>query len=244
MPKSVKVLANSKSELVESPFIAQHRAGRKTFSLLFTRWMDINRWSHPVITALSESSLAGARWLHSSQISAIRHNGLENPGPRPFIAIAVLNQCLYDYKMHKKPIPGTKNSNDYQEPFIITEDGLPPSTGWWVEVFAGLRVPKDIELYQAFFTPDQAAALTGNWGALARKLIRNQDMDLITDMDRILRDSYPVKEPERLKRMREVLQNKYTWSPEELIEELPAIVSFTGNLEGPSTEEELLELLQ
>lgn len=237
-------MPSSKSELVKSPFIGQHLAGRKTFTLLFTRWMDTNRWSHPVITALAKSALLGAGWLHSSQISAIRHFKLENPGPRTFIAIAVLNQCLYDYKMHNKLIPGTKSSNGYADPFVITEDGLPPSSGWWMEVFGGLRAPKDIELYEAFFTPEQAATITDRWGALARRLLRSQDLDLITDLDRILRDLYPVKEPERVQRLREVLQNAYTWSPDELIEELPAIVSFTGRLDGPSTEEELLAALQ
>lgn len=221
-----------------------YEKGRRTFKLLFSRWMDTNGWSHPVMTELASCAMSGVRWLHSSQISGLRHLKTENPGPRTFVAIERLNYCLYRYSTEKRLIPGTSSSKLYSQAFAITEDGEPPSAGWFYEVFCGLRVPKDIDLRQSFFTDAQAEALSSSWGALIRKLIRDQDLDLITDLDRILREAYPVKEPERLNTTRGVIQNTYVWSPDELISELPAALALTTALGGPRTEDELLHLLQ
>lgn len=231
-----------KEDVADYP--ALYEKGRRTFSLLFIRWMDTNGWSHPVMTLLAAGAMGGVRWLHSSQISGLRHRKLENPGPRTFVAIERLNYYVHRYSTEKRLIPGTDSSRLYSQPFAITEDGEPPSAGWFYEVFCGLRVPKDIELHEAFFTDAQAEAICTNWGALIRKLMRNQDLDLVTDLDRIMREAYPTKEPERLVNTRSVIQNTYVWSPEELIEELPAILALTSFLGGPRNEDDLLYVLQ
>lgn len=231
-----------KTDVPDYPAI--YEKGRRTFKLLFSRWMDTNCWSHPVMTELASCAMGGVRWLHSSQISGLRHLKTENPGPRTFVAIERLNYYVYRYSTEKRLIPGTDSSRLYSQAFAITEDGQPPSAGWFYEVFCGLRVPQDIDLRQAFFTDAQAEDISSNWGALIRKLIRDQDLDLITDLDRILRGSYPVKEPERLTNTRGVIQNTYVWSPDELIAELPAVLALTSALGGPRTEDELLHLLQ
>lgn len=231
-----------KEEVVDYPSL--YEKGRRTFSLLFIRWMDTNGWSHPVMTSLAASAMGDVRWLHSSQISGLRHNKLPNPGPRTFVAVERLNYYVHRYSTEKRLIPGTDSSRLYSQAFAITEDGEPPSAGWFYEVFCGLRVPKDIELHQAFFTDAQAEMICTNWGALIRKLIRDQDLDLITDLDRILRESYPTKEPERRTNVRGVIQNTYSWSPEELITELPAVLALTSALGGPRNEDDLLYLLQ
>jgi hypothetical protein len=206
--------------------------------------MYTNKWSHPTRTSLARSAMGGARWLHSSQISGFRHNKLENPGPRTFVAIERLNYYVHRYSTEKRLIPGTQSSNQYAEAFAITENGAPPPAGWWYEVFCGLRRPTDIELHEAFFTDSQAAQLSSNWGALVRRLIRERGIDVITELDQVLRTHYPTKEPERTARLREVLQNTYIWSPDELILELPAIVTLTAALGGPLTEAELLQAIQ
>jgi len=36
---------------------ALYAKGRRTFSLLFTRWMDTNEWSHPVLVKLSHACM-------------------------------------------------------------------------------------------------------------------------------------------------------------------------------------------
>lgn len=231
-----------KEDVLDYPSI--YEKGRRTFGLLFSRWMDTNGWSHPVMTELASCAMGKVRWLHSSQISGLRHLKTENPGPRTFVAIERLNYYVHRYSTAKRLIPGTDSSRLYSQAFAITEDGEPPSAGWFYEVFCGLRVPKDIDLRQAFFTDAQAESFSFHWGALIRKLIRDQDLDLITDLDRILRESYPVKEPERLNNTRGVIQNTYVWGPDELITELPAILALTSALGGPRTEEKLLQLPQ
>ena len=225
-------------------YAALYDKGRRTFSLLFIRWMDTNGWSHPVMTALTAHAMGGLRWLHSSQISGLRHKKLENPGPRTFVAIERLNYYVHRYSTEKRLIPGTDSSRLYSQAFAITENGEAPPAGWFYEVFCGLRAPQDIELHQAFFSDAQAEAISTNWGALIRKLIRAQDLDLITDLDRIMREAYPTKESERRSNTQGVIQNTYVWSPEELITELPAVLALTSALGGPRNEDELLYVLQ
>ncbi len=218
--------------------------GRRTFALLFSRWMDTNEWSHPTMVKLSHNSMGSVRWLHSSSISGLRHGNLPNPGPRLFIAIERLNYYLHRYNTTKLPIPGTKSSNDYRHAFAITEDGEAPPAGWWYEVFCGVRTPKDIDLHEAHFTETQASELSSSWGALIRKLMRDRDLDVITDLDRVLRESYPARDFERLTRLREVIANQAAWSADEFTMEIPALTTLTAELGGPSKEQDLLFLLQ
>lgn len=224
--------------------VALYVKGGRTFSLLFTRWMDTNEWSHPTLVRLAKAAMGGVGWLHSSQISGLRHHGLESPGPRTFIAIAHLNACIHEYATTKRLIPGTTSSNDYRVAYAITEDGEPPSAGWWFEVFCGLRTPKDIDLREAFFSEAQAKEFSSNWGTMIRKLIRDKDYDLITDLNEILREAYPARDSERLSKVRGVIQNQYAWTPDELVLELPAITNLSAALGGPADEHGLLVLLE
>lgn len=41
----------------ESPYPSQFLEGVNTFALLFTRWMDTNEWSYPVMTSLAKALL-------------------------------------------------------------------------------------------------------------------------------------------------------------------------------------------
>jgi hypothetical protein len=221
--------------------------GKRLFSLLFTRWMDTNGWSHPVMVNLATSCLQlpdKKGWLHSSQISGLRHAGLSSPGPRTFIAIERLNYYVHRYATKKTLLPGTSSSNFYAKAYAITENGAPPSIGWWVEVFCGDRVPKDIELRDQFFTDEQAGKLSSNWGALIRRLMIQQGHDIITELDKLVRDHYPAKDTERVDQLLAVIQNRSTWTPDQLALELPAISSLTADMGGPADEQALLSELR
>ncbi|MGA0848098.1 MAG: hypothetical protein ACO3PY_05785 [Pontimonas sp.] len=228
--------------------VIDHRAhferGLRTFSLLFTRWMDTNGWSHPTMVTLAKASMHGVGWLHSSQISGLRHAKLESPGPRTFIAIERLNYYVHRYSTTKRLIPGTDSSNLYQEAFAITEDSKPPSLGWWVEVFCGQREPQDIDLRQLFFSERQADEMSSSWASMIRKLFRDKDLDLIVELDRVLREHYPARDAGRLDRIRAVIQARESWTPDEFATELPAISALTAHLGGPETEDELLDHLR
>lgn len=114
--------------------------GRKTFAGLLRYLMDANQWSHPKMIELTKAAMAGTSWLHSSQISGLQHAKLLSPGPRVFKAIQVLNEALFNYSTKKKLIPGTTSSNNYAKAIhIVDENGHPPSTGWFTEVFIGER---------------------------------------------------------------------------------------------------------
>ena len=224
--------------------LTQFHEGVNTFALLFTRWMDTNGWSHPTMVTLARHCMDGTSWLHSSQISGLRHGRLLSPGPRTFVAIERLNYYIHRYSTTKKLLPGTPGSNLYATAFAITEGGKPPKLGWWVEVFCGQRVPTDIDLRQTFFTDDQATRISTSWGALIRKLMIQKDMDIIVELDRVLREHYPAKDNERLVRLKDVIQNRDSWTPQQIANELPAITNLTAKLGGPSTEADLLKVLK
>lgn len=227
-----------------SDCLDQFKQGVRTFSLLFTRWMDTNEWSHPVMTSLAKSALKGTAWLHSSQISGLRHGQLFNPGPRTFIAIERLNYHLWQYRENKVLIPGTSSSNTYSRPFVITEDGDPPPLGWWFEVFCGCRVPTDIDLKSDFFSEARATTVSKDWAALARKLMIRNELDIITELEQTIRAHYPANDHSRVEKVVQVIQNKAAWTPHELAAELPSITALTAALGGPESEALLLKALQ
>lgn len=222
----------------------QFQQGVRTFALLFTRWMDTNGWSHPTMVTLAKACLDGASWFHSSQISGLRRGKLLSPGPRIFYSIERLNYYIYRYSTEKRLLPNTSSSNLYSEAYAITENGESPSVGWWVEVFCGTRIPADYDFQQSYFTDAQATEISQRWGALFRKLVRDRDLDLILELDRILYSSYPAKDADRLLSIRAVIENRGTWSSTELVNELPALTALTADLGGPTTEDALLDWLK
>lgn len=220
--------------------VESYKNGVQTFAKLFTRWMDTNEWSHPVMTYLARSALGGTAWLHSSQISGLRHGKLVSPGPRTFLAIAELNRCLHIYLTEKRLIPGTESSNYYAHGYCIVEDGIPPTSGWWFEVFCGQRVPKDIDLSAVFYSEDDATGMSRIWAKAFRRLVANEGYDLYEDLDKILRLYYPAKDIDRVDIIARVARSEAVWTPEQLINELPALTKLTAALGGPQTEEELI----
>ena len=228
--KAAVSTAHPEPERIESPQERFDR-GNKVFALLFTRWMDGNGWSHPVMVNLAKACLGGDKgWLHSSQISGLRHVKLGSPGPRTFIAIERLNFYIHRYATEKKLLPGTSSSNFYATAFAITENGNPPPVGWWVEVFCGERVPKDIDLHSSFFNNEQARRFSDRWAKAFRRQMMLNEFDVITDLDRTIREYYPAGDTARLEKLVAVIQNRATWEPDELSIELPAITQLLGGL--------------
>ena len=228
---------------LEDRYRRQYEDGIRTFALLFTRFMDLNGWSHPVLVQLAKNAMEGTSWLHSSQISGLKHGKLLSPGPRTFKAIQVLNEALHRYVMEQKLIPGTSSSNHYKDPWVILEDGSPPSLGWFMEVFAGDRVPQDIDLGEGVYTETKAEEISISYGKLIRKLMVLQDYDPVLDQAKMVRENYPNKDSDRVERLLEVLRADNTWEPEELQNEIPAMVTLSKNLEGPDDEKALLDKL-
>lgn len=219
---------------------AQFDRGVETFSRLFVRWMDSNGWSHPTIVALAKASLNGAGWLHSSQVSGLRHGRLKSPGPRTFVAIERLNFFLHRYKTEKLLIPNTSSSNGYQDPeLLLDENGNPPSVGWLVEVFCGTRQPPGLSSTEFFFTPDQAEQFSANFGKLARRLLAINSLDIVTDLDVAIHRHYGPGDAVRVEKLKQVLLARGAWSPTELDAEMPALTRFTQALGGPDDEKTL-----
>ena len=219
-------------------------AGIKTFGSLFTRFMDTNQFSHPQMVALTRSCMDGVSWLHSSQISGLRHCKLVSPGPRTFIAIYWLNFYLHRYITQKQLLPNTSSSNAYAHAWAITEHGEPPSLGWFMEVFAGLRTPQDIDLSTEFFNEMEAEHLSAQFAKMTRTLMFANQIDIITDMDVFVRSFYPPGDHSRVSQFKSVLMGQESWNAEELANELPALTAVMSQLAREEiTEGELLRRL-
>ena len=69
------------------------------------------------------------------------------------------------------------------------------------------------------------------------------DYDPIADFDTVVRDHYPARDSERVEKVTKILFNQETWTPEELVNEMPALVTLSTALDGPTSDEMLLEVL-
>lgn len=241
MPNS-KTIPNQ-PELAPENVQVKFQNGNAAFALLFSRWMDTNGWSHPVMTNLVKLCLNGASWLHSSQISGFRHGRLRSPGPRAFIGMERLNFYLHRYKTQKLLLPGTASSNFYSDPYVITENGQPPDLGWWVEVFCGTRLPSDVDLKHKLFSASQAEAISRSFGRLIRRLLAQEGYDLFEDLEKAVRTTYPARDDDRVAKLLCIIRINGSWDPEELANELPALTAMTSSLGGPEDEDQLLQQL-
>ena len=214
----------------------KYQKGVQTFASLFTRLMDLNEFSHPTMVNLTKNCMSGSSWLHSSQISGLRHGKLYSPGPRTFVAIQALNYYLWRFSTEKQLLPNTLSSSLYSNGFHITEDNIAPSVGWWVEVFCGERTPKEIDLYGLVITENKAIEKSREWAKLIRVLMIDNGIDIISDLDAVLRDKYPARDEIRLTKIKSVLLSDAFWSPEEMKNEFPAITALSSALGGPTKE--------
>lgn len=218
--------------------------GRQVFARLFTRWMDGNSWSHPVMTRLARGCTGGSEgWLHSSQIANLRHADTRNPGPRTFVAIERLNYYVWRYQNERKLIPGTESSNEYQTAVPILADDQPPGLGWFFEVFCGYRVPDSV-LDPIKVPPDQAIRMSRALGRLLRRLMMDRGMDPVEDLSSVL-SRYTTQESTSLERIRRVTLLTQPLTADELEAELQNLTALVASLGGPcSTEDDLLSQLR
>lgn len=223
---------------------AAFASGRQRFSTLFTGWMDRNGWSHPAIVLLATAALelpSKKGWLHSSQVSGLRHAKLENPGPRTFIGIAALNRSIYEYQKTGKLLPGIKRSlYDRAVPYLV--EGEPPSAAWWAGVFMGEIEPEGLEHDRRWFDDERSAIFSLNFGKKVRLELAAKGMDLVEDLAFAVRKYYPTHEKERVEKLTKVIMQQGAWTGSELVNELPALSQMLTNM-GASAEAEKIHLL-
>jgi hypothetical protein len=243
--QSLPMLVNSLISSDTGSAVTAYERGPATFALMFTRWMDGNSWSHPIMTSLATACMGGGKgWLHSSQISGFRHAQTKNPGPRTFVAIERLNYYVHRYQTEHKLLPGTNSSNNYNTATSITEGGEAPPLGWWLEVFCGYRRPVDMELSGVFIPVDKVEEYSRALGRMLRDLMIENDLDVIDDLSRTLHRHYPTREAERTEAVAELILGRSTYTHEDFLLELPALTQLSAALKGPTTEDALLEALK
>lgn len=233
----------TKSVDTDNEHLTRFNTGVQVFGLMFTRWMDVIKWSHPTMTHLARCAMGGAGWLHSSQISGLRRGQLLSPGPRSFVAIKTLNDAIYEYSTNKKLIPGTGSSNDYHNSVPILENGKPPELGWWFEVFTGERVPLDADFGDEVLTDEGSMKVSKKIARLLRQYMWDLQYDCVDDLNVVVRKFYPVRDHDRVARVVAVLKGESHWTPDELTNEIPALVQFSAAMGGPEQESEFRDLV-
>ena len=117
-------------------------SGRRSMAHLIHVWHERNAWSHKILPLMSEILDLGR--VHNSQISNLRNGKLSSPGPEVFLALAQVNQILYQ---------GVESIRDqledsYPELWKVLQEssfplknneGNPLSAGELFEIFAGLK---------------------------------------------------------------------------------------------------------
>jgi 2-dehydro-3-deoxyphosphogalactonate aldolase len=79
---------------------------------------------------------------------------------------------------------------------------------------------------------------------LAKRLMMQRGVDVITELDKVIRNTYPPKDARRVDLLLGVIQNRGTWTADQLTNELPAITTMTAEMGGPAVEVELLDEVQ
>lgn len=79
---------------------------------------------------------------------------------------------------------------------------------------------------------------------MIRGLMIDSRLDIITELEKVIREHYPAKDEHRLEKVLAVIHNRSVWTPEEFANELPAISSLTAALGGAATERDLLTVLK
>ena len=191
--------------------------GAIDFGKWFSRTMDGNGWSHPNLVALCKIATGGKSWLHSSQIAGLRQARLKSPGPRSFVALEYLWRLIVQYQEDRDSVSAVfaaqyKMIEDAE--VLRDPDGNPATTGYMIEVFAGVR-PVPIELSALAVSLDQSKLISVNLGRTLRRMMANKSWDLIDDMEKVTRVFAPSDPNARLM-LDSVICGQYVLTPSEI----------------------------
>jgi hypothetical protein len=229
MIKSLELSTELNSAADFDPLSA-YEHGTNQFASMMVRWMDGNSWSHPIIIQLGKACMGDREgWLHSSQISNLRAGKTRNPGPRTFVAIERLNYYLYRFHAQKALIPNTKKSNHYVDALPITDGGLPPSLGWFNEVFTGYRLITSPDLKSSVVPPEQAAIISKRLGRLLRERMIIKELDIVEDVSSMFYTYYPTKEKASFDRIHSLLMGQ-ALNAKDLQHEMPNLAHLLTKL--------------
>lgn len=223
---------------------ARFENGVTHFQMVFKFFMDRNGFSHPALANFVKLNLNGASWLHSSQISGLRHAKLKSPGPKVFAAISHLNAALHDYKEHKRLIPGTGSSHGYHDPFVILlDDGSVPNPGWWYSLFIGDVTCDTIDFCVPTIDLNEASNVSRRVYRLIKSLAEKSDADLFEEFSKFAHKN-GIDEGGDTGRILDKFISSGFISPADLATNFKFIAGICGQLGGPATSAELLELVE
>ncbi len=178
-------------------------------------WHERNGWSHKVLPALADSLDLGR--VHNSQISNLRNGKLASPGPEVFLALAQINNVLY------QGIPEIRDhlNSDYPDLLkvlldssipLVDDDEKPLSAGDLFEIFIGLRpLPSSFD----WFIEEQEAAMLS--AALSDYLCNKRSWRQCREE---VMAAYPVQKLPRRERFAAVMAGLRDYTAEELDGEL------------------------
>ncbi len=190
-------------------------SGRRSMAHLIHVWHERNAWSHKILPLMSEILDLGR--VHNSQISNLRNGKLSSPGPEVFLALAQVNQILYQ---------GVESIRDqledsYPELWKVLQEssfplknneGNPLSAGELFEIFAGLKpLPSSFD----WFIEDEEASKLSE--VLSDHFCQNRPW---RHCKNDIMNAYSVTKNSRRERFAEVMAGLKDYTAEELDGEL------------------------
>ena len=101
-----------------------------------------------------------------------------------------------------------------------------------------------MELSGIFIPADKVSDYSRALGRMLRDLMIENDLDVIDDLSKTLYRYYPTREANRTEALAALILGKGTYTQEDFLLELPGLTQLSAALKGPTTEDELLEVLK
>lgn len=184
------------SPLIDNPS-TQAAQGRFNFSIVFSRWLGANDWTHKkistqlamhIISDVEPSKSKPISLLHEHQISNCRnaHFGrslANNPGWRAFRAIYELNKVIYEINSNRFQVGASWDQEFWtnKKAMVLLTDAM-PSLGEIFEFYCGLRSDFKLQGEQTVYGPNYSSSeITDRLAKLIRATFGAANLDIIDD---------------------------------------------------------------
>jgi len=198
-------------------------------NLTHEQLVKVSQWCNPW----------GMTWISTSQVSYLRTGQLKKAGPQTIDALGQVNLRLAQAAGASSaavaelpdfgPFPSALGLPE--EPFYLRHpvSHEPLDAGGLYLVWIGRLVPEAMD--EGHISDMEARSLSGNLSRIVQSWARDRRMTIAEALDQAL-TAYGAPEEARRKRLRSVVVGFEVFSGEELSQEMPALGSMLGEIDG------------
>jgi hypothetical protein len=208
----------------------RHTQGRSHFAQCLAWWLQRSNLSYAQIGAVADWATGETRILYGSQLAHLRHASLRNPNFRLLDGLAQTNQAIADYQTDRTdalriygPLPASLSPEQIDSAVWLSrpsDPDLPLSFCDWCSLFIGqISLPY---VDSVTVSDRDARQLNEELAGLINTDIAKLGLGPREGMEAFLQ-AYPVKDPGRRQRMRELILLGHPLDASELEDELAAV---------------------